>query len=137
MSRLLRVTFISILSYWLIGSLVVGCKTTDVQSDLESWKIDGSVEKAESFIISTVLKTYPKINKKDAELKRFAESLMNRKNIHSETQDYILNAKSAQGHAELQRYIVTEFATSTNIFEVLDSGADLQFLGPADQYFAQ
>lgn len=116
-------------------TFATACKTNDEASDFSSWKIDGSVEKAESFIIDTVVGTYPKVDRKNRELKRFVEALMNRTTEHSENQDFVLTARAAQGHAALQRYIITEFATSTNIFEILESDMELKYLGPADQSY--
>lgn len=113
--------------------LSFGCKTTDDSSGLDAWSLNGSEDLAREFIVSTVVANYPSVKPEDLALLTFATALMDRTVEHAETTQYILDAKNAEGKAELERYIINEFATSTNIFEILDDGGKLRYLGPADK----
>lgn len=112
-----------------------GCKTSSSSSELDAWTLNGSEAAAKEFIIETVVTVYPNIKKDDPALGTFAAALMDRTVAHSETTRYVLDAKAAKGKAELERYVVNEFATSTNLFEVLADGGALRYLGPADKIY--
>ncbi len=108
---------------------VIGCKTPQSRSSTEAWAIGGSEEKAKMFVTEVVKAYYGDLATKDV-LTKFAAEITDRTTKHNEKQEYVLAAKNREGREALERYIVLEFATSTNLFEARESKTPLRYLGP-------
>jgi len=110
--------------------LLPGCKTPR-GSAAASWELDGSEEKAQTFIISTVYKNYPGLPIDQSEVIKFARGLMDQKEQHAESSDYVLGKVALDGRESLESYIVLEFGSSTNVIEATQGKVALRYLGPA------
>ena len=108
----------------------LGCKSTG-RAHTASWELDGSEAKAQEFIVGTVNKNFPDLATDQSEIIRFARGLMDQKESHAESADYVLGKVQTHGTDALERYIVLEFASSTNVIEAVDSKVALRYLGPA------
>ncbi len=108
---------------------LVACKTSNLRSNTEAWALDGSEEKARQFV-AHVVKSYYGGAANDQVVEEFAREITDRKTKHNEAQEYVLAAKEREGRAALERYIVLEFAVSTNLFEVGAGDGRVQYLGP-------
>jgi hypothetical protein len=108
------------------------CRTTK-GSKLDSWALDGSEDRAEQFIVTTVYSHFPNLPEDRSVAKRFARGLMDKREVHAEESEYILSVKSAQGPEALESYIILEFATSTNVLELASTTSPLKYLGPAPE----